>query len=636
MITIGPDQLNHYATASVLEWIETDGVGGVIGSSVINANTRKQHALFTVAAEPKGRIVCVANLQETLADGRQTHDLSTNAYFGAIHPCGFQSLESFRLEPWPSWTYRFDPIRLDKQIVPVHGEHAIVVEYTLRHAKNPMTLTVRPLLAFRDFNGIRGERGSFPNNWTATREFIECRPFEDGPTIYIAHPNARIETIGLWYRGFLYERDRESRLDCIEDLYHPGSLALTIEPDEPCALIFASPSPRSVTLAREYRESEKRRRESLVQTPGLPRDPLWTALLRTVDAFIYERRDGVLSIMPGLPWGEGERYRGLMAFAGLLLAPKRFDLARQYLEGIAADWRSLHAPSRFEPEPAAGQMHPADVPLWIFIAAWRYWKATGDKTFRDDLLTPLLEDIAQYYMDGGETRCTPEGFVEVGYESGADYAPLAPLGTNALWYNAQRILAAFLAERDNAKADMWNNRAKKMRTKFNALFACTMRPGLADSITREPYTRDETLRASQILAVGLPFMLAEQPDAILECVTRDLYTPVGLRTLSPHDARYVGDGSDIRFLPKCWSGSVDPLWLGCYWDAVSHRKRVGDVAAVFSAFETDMKTRGLGHISGAFTGDPPHQPCDYIASAAPIGEIMRLYAREALQLPHVV
>ncbi|MCX5757045.1 MAG: glycogen debranching enzyme N-terminal domain-containing protein, partial [Candidatus Hydrogenedentes bacterium] len=472
--------------------------------------------------------------------------------------------------------------------------------------------------------------------WKATREFIECRPFEGGPTLYIAHPNACVETIGMWYRGFLYERDRESLVDCIEDLFHPGSLTLTLTPGVPCALVFSSPSPRGISLADEYVQTERRRREALVHAPDVPRDPLWAALLRAADVFVYERLDGTKSIMPGLPWGEAERYRGLIAFAGLLLAPKRFELARQYLEGIAAAWRAAMSPTRFEPEPVAGQMHPADAPLWIFIAAWRFRKATGDKAFCGDMLTPLLSDIAQYYMEGGEARCTRPGFVEVGHEPGADYAPHGPLGTNALWYNAQRILAEFLAPHNKAEAGAWRNRAEKMRLDFNAMFACELRPGLADTVVLEPFSRDETLHASQILAAGLPFVIAERPEAVVECVTQDLLTPVGLRTLSPRDARYVGDGADIRFLPKCWSGSVDPLWLGCYWDAVSRLKGLIDATTAFAAFEMDMKVRGLGHISGAFTGDSPHQPCDYLASAAPTGEIMRLYAREALQFPHVV
>lgn len=636
MKSIGPTQLQHYATASGLEWVETDGVGGVIGSSILNANMRKQHAIFSVAAEPNRRIVCVANLQETLGRDGHSYDLSTNAYFGAIHPTGFQWLDTFTLRPWPTWKFRFPAATLEKQLIPIHGEHTIIAVYTLRDTPHAMDLTVRPLLAFRDHNAIRTERGSFPNNWLATHEFVECRPYDDGPTLYIAHPNAVVETVGLWYRGFLYERDRESQLDCIEDLFHPGFLTMTLTPGKPCPLIFSSPSPRGISLAGEYIQAERKRREALTLDSDVPRDPLWAAMMRAADVFLYERLDGRTSILPGLPWGESERYRGLIAFAGLLLAPKRFALARQYLEGIAATWRSAPSPIRFEPEPVVGQMHPADAPLWVFTAAWRFWKATGDKEFRAGVLLPLLREMAQYYLDGGDVHCTRHGFIEVGYEPGANYVPHVPLGTNALWYNAMRVMAEFLTPGECSEAEVWRNRAETMRAAFNSLFKCEWRPGLADSIVENPFSRDETLRASQILAAGLPFVLAEEPDAVLRCVQQDLLTPVGLRTLSNRDGRYVGDGSDIRFLPKCWSGSVDPFWLGCYWDAVSRLHGTVDVNALLAMFEMDMGVRGLGHISGAFAGDPPHQPCDCLASAAATGEIMRLYAREALQLPHVI
>ena len=46
--------------------------------------------------------------------------------------------------------------------------------------------------------------------------------------------------------------------------------------------------------------------------------------------------------------------------------------------------------------------------------------------------------------------------------------------------------------------------------------------------------------ASQIWAVSMPFSVldADREKAVVECVYRELYTPVGLRTLSPSDEEF--------------------------------------------------------------------------------------------------
>lgn len=41
---------------------------------------------------------------------------------------------------------------------------------------------------------------------------------------------------------------------------------------------------------------------------------------------------------------------------------------------------------------------------------------------------------------------------------------------------------------------------------------------------------------------------------------------------------------------------------------------------------------GLGHISEIFDGDPPHRPCGCIAQAWSVGEILRAYTEDVLQL----
>jgi len=435
----------------------------------------------------------------------------------------------------------------------------------------------------------------------------------------------------LWYRGFLYERDRESRLECVEDLYHPGTLELPLVPGKPCSLVLSSPSPRSASEVDGYVARERQRREALtVENPA--GDGFFTAMRRSADHFIYERFDDTIGVHPGLPWGECEWYRGLQGFVGLFLVPRRHEMARQYLLAAAHRWMAVRRPTGFCPQTAWGQMHAADAPLWLILAAWQYWKATGDIEFVRDVLYPALNDIDDCYMWGeGEVR-NHGGLIEVGYESGADYAPILPLGTNCLWCNAKLVMADFERQDNPTRAGHFVDMGRQAMDLINRMFSCQGRAGLADGVVLEPsFWRDETIRCSQILAVGLPFCVSDNIMPVVRIIKEHLATPLGPRTLSPKDSRYVGDGSDVRILPKQWSGSVDPAWFGLYCDALRRGGGFRPGKAFFAGFEAEIDQRGMGHISGAFTGDAPHTACDYVASAGASGELMRIYARDVLQ-----
>lgn len=670
MQKFGPSDLRDYGRGSMIEWVEADGVGGVSSSTIIGVNTRKQHAVLSAAGENGGRLVLVSNLQESVSDQGRSFDLSTNAYFGAIHPTGYESLESFTTSPWPTWVYRFDGLAgsagasIEKQLVTIRGEHTVVAIYRLMGGERAVTLTVRPMLAFRDHNRVLLERGHNASNWQATTEFIECCPFEEGPPLFIAHPNAKIETVGLWYRGFIYQRDQEVHVECIEDLYNPGSLELSLPPNISRCLVFSTPSPRPVELVGEYVKNEKARRDRVCQAgPGdhASGDVFFRQLAEAADAFVYERLDGTAGVHPGLPFGECEPYRGLLAFPGLFLVTGHFELARKYLDRLGALWRDAGGPLRFCPQTVSGQMHAADVPLWLFVAAWRYWKASRDDDYAFGTLVPLLSEIAAYYGGGGgEVRTvgdgekcgTPptkragsaaggrrnggrfSGLLEVGHEAGARYAPHLPLGTNALWYNAQMILSEMTRRVNKRGAADWHRSAQIMVESLRRAFSCEQRSGLADAVRLEPFWRDETLRSSQVLSIGLPYTVAAEPASVLRLVERHLLTPYGLRTLAPEDGRYVGDGMDVKALPTSWSGSVDATWFGCYCDGL---KRIGRFPSreLFEPFSAELARRGAGHLSGAYAGNSPHEPCGHVASASGAAEVLRAYARHVLRMQDI-
>src|SRR5258706_14416143 len=104
------------------EWLETNGIGGFSSSTITGLNTRRYHGLLTAATKPPvGRLVLLSKLEDTLiVDGRR-YELSANQYPGVVHPEGFKYQTSFRLDPFPIFTYEVEGVRLEKRVFMVQG-----------------------------------------------------------------------------------------------------------------------------------------------------------------------------------------------------------------------------------------------------------------------------------------------------------------------------------------------------------------------------------------------------------------------------------------------------------------------------------------------------------------------------------
>src|SRR5258705_4812009 len=130
MIQFTNDTLGDLTAAMSREWLETNGLGGFSSSTIIGLNTRRYHGLLTAATKPPvGRLVLLSKLEETLIiDGRR-YELSANQYPGVVHPDGFKYQTTFRLDPFPVFTYDVEGVRLEKRVFMVQGENTTVVQY---------------------------------------------------------------------------------------------------------------------------------------------------------------------------------------------------------------------------------------------------------------------------------------------------------------------------------------------------------------------------------------------------------------------------------------------------------------------------------------------------------------------------
>jgi glycogen debranching enzyme len=203
---------------------------------------------------------------------------------------------------------------------------------------------------------------------------------------------------------------------------------------------------------------------------------------------------------------------------------------------------------------------------------------------------------------------------------------------NALWYNALAIYAT-LAERFGFSGKEVHERAEAVKRRFQETFWNETVGGLYDYIDGD--YRDDTIRPNQIFALSLPFPLLEgaRAESVLQLVEERLYTPVGLRSLSPdHPAYRPQYGGDQLMRDSAYhQGTVWSWLLGPFVSAlinVRGNDARQEAQAILTAIIPHLREAGTGTISEIFDADPPHNPRGCMAQAWSVGEILRAYVED--------
>src|SRR6476619_819737 len=105
--------LEDFEKAIQYEWLETNGLGGWSGSSVIGCNTRRYHGLLVAATVPPvERMSLVSKMDETILVDGERFELGTNQYTNAVHPVGYQHMKKFEKDLFSSFTYAVAGVEL--------------------------------------------------------------------------------------------------------------------------------------------------------------------------------------------------------------------------------------------------------------------------------------------------------------------------------------------------------------------------------------------------------------------------------------------------------------------------------------------------------------------------------------------
>jgi predicted glycogen debranching enzyme len=209
---------------------------------------------------------------------------------------------------------------------------------------------------------------------------------------------------------------------------------------------------------------------------------------------------------------------------------------------------------------------------------------------------------------------------------------------NALWYNALGVgadLIEWLEGPAVPSARELRRMQARVRDSFVREFWFEEGGYLFDVI--DGMFRDATIRPNQIFALSLPRPLLDPKRArsVFAVVKRELYTPLGLRSLAPCDRdfrpRFEG-GVAVRDAAyhqgTVWGYLIGP-YATAYLNVFGRKGRNLDaVRRMLDPFRAHLLEAGLGTVSEIFDGDPPHRPAGCISQAWSVAELLRVIHEE--------
>ncbi len=636
------------------EWLETNGLGGFAGSTIVGLNTRRYHGLLVAATKPPvGRVVLLSKMEETLFIDGQPFDLSANQYPGVIHPQGFRYLKQFRLDPFPVFTYEIEGIEIEKTVFMVYGENSTVVQYELKknnHPESPknLRLEVRPLIAFRDYHSTTHENGQINAAVEQNPGIASVTPYQGLRALHLAHNADQLRKTGEWYRNFEYDAERERGLDFSEDLFNPLVWRFDLHLRLPASVI-ASTEKHDVAPAAEYRQREITRRRTTA-TASPVEDAFAQDLAAAADQYIVSRGDEK-TVIAGYHWFSDWGRDTMIALPGLTLPTGKHEVARSILRTFAKHVNQGMLPNRFPDAGETPEYNTVDATLWFFEAARAYLTYTGDQEFLRDELYPVFADIISWHVRGTRygIKVDASGLLSSG-EPGVQLTWMdakvgdwvvtprhgKPVEIQALWYNALCIMED-LARKfgDEPGQKRYRNMATVASWSFNRLFWNENTGCLYDVTNGAP--PDPSIRPNQIFTVSLPHSMLsrERAKAVVEKVQEHLLTPYGLRSLAPTDPQYRGryTGGPVERDGAYHQGTVWPWLLGPFITAYVKVNGGSDVARRQAAewlapLKDHLADAGLGHISEIFDGDAPQRACGCVAQAWSVAEILRAYVED--------
>ena len=617
------------------EMIRTNRAGAYNSTTLVDCNTRKYHGQLVLPLGdplPEGNYVLLGSLDETVIQHGAEFNLGIHQYGENLYmPNGHKYIREFDCEVISKTTYRVGGVILTKERMLVSFEPRVLIRYTLVEAHSPTTLRLKPFLAYRNTNELTQEND---NACSDMREVVNgrvARMYESFPELYMqCSKKVEYTHAPAWYKGIEYMKEQERGFLYKEDQLVPGWFEMPMKKGE--SVIFAAGiSEVNPKTLKALWEKELKRRSA--------RDTMFGCLKNAASQF-YKREGDKCYLLAGYPWFKASAREEFMAMPACTMGidrPEYWDAivnktaieeVRNFIEGRACKLTGMDEP---------------DVLLWFIHALQEYAAYTSIEEVTR-LYGQLIIDIMLFirrqqhprlflhnngllWVDGKTRPATWMNAVE-------DGLPITPrtgyvVEINALWYNARLFTADIQRQLGKEQiADLMEYQAEITKDSFIKTFWNGV---YLDDYVDGDYHNNE-VRPNQIIAASLPYSPLDrrQCKAVVDICTKELYTPKGLRTISPKSGNYrpVYIGGQLERDRNFHNGPVWPWTIAAY--AIAYLKvyqHSGEnfIHRLLTGYEAEMSELCIGTLNELYDGNPPFKGHGGMSYAPSVASVIKVY-----------
>lgn len=653
------------------EWLITNGIGGFASSTIIGCNTRKYHGLLVAPLTPPARrYLILSKLDESLQIDNNTYNLYTNMCENYISD-GYKYLESFEKDYIPIFTYKISDVMIKKMICMKYGENTICVMYKIKNGKKKSKFTVAPIINYRDFHQTN-ENHIFEIKQESNRNKVKIVVDSHSETPiymkmsegeYIQHNN------DIFYNMYYIEEEKRG-FNPKENHSVVGRYEIALMPEEEKEISFICSLQDNIEeiKAKKVINDEIVRINQLLIDSGLTekkninleeRELLKDYIIATDNFVVYRPNFGLHTMIAGYPWFLDWGRDAMISYEGLLLIPKRYEIAKEVLLTFIKNIKFGLVPNGYSGFDNRPLYNSVDASLLLFEQVYKYLKYVSDYNWvKQNIYDNLKEIIEKYttgidlddnniYLDSDNllvsgTPKTQNTWMDAKYD-GIAITPRngKAVEINALWYNALKIMEELTNKFEGKKnSRQYAEMAEKCKISYNEKFYNKKRKCLYDVLG------DDKIRPNQLFSLSLSHPVIEPESEIakqiLDTVSKKLLNKYGLKTLAKSEENYVEVyyGEPARRDMSYHQGITWPWLLGLYYDALKNmitstkiKKEKEELKLKLEEFKNNVKTTFIksfynegmiGSLSELHDSKSPFLPKGATAQAWSVAEVFRI------------
>lgn len=661
------------------EWIITNGIGGYSASSIIGANNRKYHGLLIAALTPPARrFLILSKVDESLEIRGRKYNLYTNVGKEFISK-GYEYQETFEKDYIPTFTYKIGKVEITKKICMEYGKNLVGIYYKIKNGASKAKLTLAPIMNFRDFHTVNtNHQYELKQEYKDRKAKIVIDGHSETPIYMITSEGKYIPHQNDSFKKMFYLEEEKRGFCGEEDHVIPGRYEIEIKAKEEKEISFICSLEENIEEknVKNLIRNEVQRLDKIIENTDLienknkktkkelQKDELIKNFVIATDNFVVNRPNfGLHTLIAGYPWFLDWGRDTCIAFKGIVLLTKRYDIAKEIIKTMTRDVKYGLVPNGYSGYDNRPLYNSVDASLLLFEAVNKYLKYTGDYQFIKEEIYPVLENVIESYCKGIDvsenniyldidglivsgTENTQNTWMDVKF-AGKAVTPRngKAVEVNSLWYNANKIMEKLSIKFGHLiSAKRYKELAKQCKKAFEEKFYNQENKCLYDVLG------DSKIRPNQLFALSLTYPVlepnSEKAKNIIKIVEKKLLNSYGLKTLAKGEPNYVEiyEGNEEHRDTSYHQGITWTWLLGLYYNALKNqlnatkdkneKNELETKIEKFAnktekTFKKELYENGcIGSIAEIYDSIKPQLPKGAFAQCWSIGEIFRIILRK--------